>query len=176
MTLVLQRQLCGIRCLVVGERLEDLLPDAGVAPAVIAAVHRLPRAEVRRQITPGGSGPHHPQHAGKHGAMVMRRTTRAGLLRREQRGDARPPRIGQGEGRAAEDLDRERALRVGLLACPARRVAPSGDRLVPTPKGRPSEAIAAAVGWLAERQQQTADFRHSERDQAASAPFSSALA
>ena len=108
--------------------------------------------------------------------MVVRGTTRAGLLRWEQRGNARPPRLGQVKRGAAEDLDRQRALRVGFLACPARRVAASGDRLVAAPKGRPSEAKAEAFGWLGQRQQQAADFRHGERDQAASAPFSSALA
>src|SRR5215207_10427874 len=93
--LVLQRQLGGIGRLVLGERLEDLRPEAGLAPAVIATVHRFPRAEVRRHIAPGGSGARHPEHAGEHGAMVVRGTTRGRLLRREQRRDARPPRVGQ---------------------------------------------------------------------------------
>lgn len=103
--------------------------------------------------------------------MVVGGTTGAGLLRRKQRGDPRPPRIGQLEGGAAEDPLRERALRVGLVARPACRVAVSGNRLVPTAKGRPGESEAAAFGWFGERQQQAADFRHSERDQADSAPF-----
>ncbi len=67
--------------------------------------------------------------------MVMGGTTRRGLLWWKQRRNALPPHIGQGKGGLAEDLDRERALRVGLLACPARRVAAAGDRLVPAPKG-----------------------------------------
>jgi hypothetical protein len=63
-----------------------------------------------------------------------------------------------------------------MLARPARGVAASGDRLVPAPKGRPGEAEAEAVGWLGQRQQQTADFRRRQRDQAGRAPFCSALA
>ena len=60
---------------------------------------------------------------------------------------------------------------VGLLARPARGVAAPGHRLVPAPKGGPGEAEAEAFGWLGQRQQQAADFRHGERDQAGSAPF-----
>ena len=170
--LILQRQLRGIGRVVPVERLEDLRPAAGGAPAVIATVDRLPGAEVRRQIAPGGSGARHPEHASKHGAMVVPGTTRGRLLRREQRGDARPPRVGQVTGGLAEDLDRERPCRVGLLAGAARRMAAPGDRLVPAAKGRPGQAEAEAFGGLGEGQQQAADFRHVSGISLAAPPFS----
>ena len=108
--------------------------------------------------------------------MVVRGTTRGRLLRREQGGDARPPRIGQVTGGLAEDLDRERPWRVGLLAGAPRRMAAPGDRLVPAAKGGPGQAEAEAVGGLGEGQQQAADFRRRQRDQAGRPPFCSALA
>ena len=77
--------------------------------------------------------------------MVVGGTSRAGLLRREQRGDPRPPRIGEFGVGAAEDPDREPALRLGLLSRPTRRVAAPGDRLVPAAKGRPGEPEAAGA-------------------------------
>ena len=108
--------------------------------------------------------------------MVVGGTTRAGLLRREQRGDALPPRIGQVEGGAMQDLDRERALRVGVLPRSPRRVAALRIGLVPAAKGRPGEAESKAVGGLGERQQQAANFRYGERNQPAGAPCCSAVA
>jgi hypothetical protein len=169
--LVLQRQLRGIGSGVLLEHLEDLLPESGVAPAVIATVDRLPGAEVRRQIAPSRSRPRYPEHAGEHGAVVMGGTTRAGFLRREERSDARPPRLGQiGDGVVA-DLDGERGLGVGLLPRPPCCVAAPGDGLVPAPKDRPGEPEAAAFRGLSERQQQAADFRDGERDQPGRAPF-----
>lgn len=174
--LILQRQLPGIGSIVLVERSEDLLPDAGGAPAVIAAVDGLPGAEVLRQVAPGGSGPRHPEHAREDGAVVVGRTTTVGFLRGQERGDPCPARIGELRDGGAEDLDRERALRLRLLARPTRRVAAPGDCLVPAPKVRPGEPKAEVVGWLGEGEQQAADFRHGERDQALSTPFFPALA
>lgn len=108
--------------------------------------------------------------------MVVRRTTRRRLLRWQQWRDARPPCLGQGESGVAEDLDRQRALRSGLLPRPTRRVAAPGDRLVPAPKGRPGEAEAAALRRLREGQQQAAHFRHGEGDQVGGTPFCPAVA
>lgn len=159
-----------------GEGFKDLWPDAGLAPAVIAVVYGRPGAEVRRQIAPGRSGARHPEHAGEHGAVVVRGTTRGGLLWREQRGDARPSGIRQGKHGIIRDLDGERARRVGMLARSAHRMAASGDGLVPASKGGPGQASAPPFGWLRERQQQAADLRDGQRDEADSAPFSSALA
>jgi hypothetical protein len=175
-SLVLQRQLGGRGRLILVERGEDLRPDAGLAPAMLAAVYRLPGTEVRREIAPGGSGARHPEHTGEHGARVVRRTTRGRLLGREERSDARPPRIGQVRGGIPKDLDRERARWVGMLAGAARRLAAPGDRLVPAPEGGPAEAEGTAFGWLGERQQQAADFRHGEGEQRGTPPFSSAVA
>jgi hypothetical protein len=169
--LVLQRQLRGIGRVVPVECLEDLRPEAGVAPAVIATVDRLPGTEVCRQVAPGGSRPHHPEHAREDGAVVMGGATRGRLLRREQRRDARPVCIGELRNGRSEGLDRERAVRGRLLMCPTCRVTAPGDRLVPAAKGRPGEVDAAAVGGRGEGEQQAADFRHGERDQALSAPF-----
>ena len=108
--------------------------------------------------------------------MVVGRTTRARLLRREQRGDARPPRIGELRDGGSEELDREPVVRSRMLVCPARRVTAPGDSLVAAPKDRPGEPQAAAVGGLGEQQQQTADFRHGEWDQVLSTPFWPSLA
>ena len=108
--------------------------------------------------------------------MVVGRTTTRRFLRREQRSDARPARIGEFRDGGAEDLDRERAMRGRMLARPAGGVTAPGNRLVPTAKGRPGEPEAGAVGWLREHEQQAADFRHGEGDQARSAPFLPACA
>ena len=153
------------------ERREDLRPDARIAPALIAAVDRLPGTEVRRQVAPGGSGPRHPEHAGQDGAVVVGRTPTRRFLRREQWDDACPARIGELWDGGSEDLDRERAVRGWLLVGPACRVTASSHRLVPAAKGGPGEPEVGAVGWLREHEQQAADFRHGERDQALSAPF-----
>ena len=153
------------------ERREDLLPEARVAPAMIAAADRLPGTEVRRQVPPGGPSPRHPEHAGEDGAVVVGRTTTRGFLRRQQRGDPRPARIGELRDGGSEELDRERAVRSRILVGSACRVTASGNRLVPAAKGRPGEPEVGAFGWLREHEQQTADFRHGERNQALSAPF-----
>jgi hypothetical protein len=174
--LILQRQLGGNRGIILSECLEDLLPNARVAPAVIAAVDRLPGTEMRRQFAPGGSRPRDPEHAGEDGAMVVGRTTRARLLRWEQGSDASPTRISERRDGRSEDLDRERAARSRMVLCPACRVTAAGNRLVPATKDRPGELEAAAFRGFGERQQQAADFRHSERDQAGRPPFCSALA
>src|SRR3954452_17110034 len=98
MRLVLQRQLGGSRGIILSERREDLRPDALIAPTIIAAADRLPGTEVRRQIAPGGPRPRHPEHAGEDGAVVVRGSTRARLLWREERGDGRAPRTRQVRG------------------------------------------------------------------------------
>ena len=41
---------------VLGQKLEDPLPDARLCPAAEAAVHVLPVAEALRQIAPGNAG------------------------------------------------------------------------------------------------------------------------
>lgn len=174
--LVLQRQLGRSGRLILVEGFEDSLPDARAAPSLIPAVDRLPGTEVRRQLAPRRSGACHPEHAREHGALVVRGTTYGRLLGREQWHDASPPCIGQLRRGGSQDLDREQARRVGLVARPARRVAASGVRLVPTAKGRPSEAEIVAFGCLGERQQQAADFRHGERNQVGSPPFCPAVA
>ena len=174
--LVLQRQLRGVGRLVLVEHLEDLLPEAGLAPAVIASMDRLPGAELLGKIAPGGSGPPHPEHAGKHGAVIVGGATRARLLRREQWGDARPARIGEVRNGGSEGLDRERAVRGRPLVCPPCGVAAPGHRLVSTAKGRPGEPEAAAFRGLGEGEQQAADFRHRQRNPVDNTPFSSAVA
>jgi hypothetical protein len=108
--------------------------------------------------------------------MVVGRTTTVGFLRGQERGDPRPVRIGQFGVGGAEDPGGERALRLRMLARPTRRMAAPGDCLVPAAKVRPGEPKAEVVGWLGEGEQQAADFRHGERDQALSAPLFPALA
>ena len=68
-------------------------------------------------------------------------------------------------------MNQEVIVRGWMLGCPACCVTASGNRLVPATKGRPGEPEAGAFGWLGEHQQQTADFRHGERNQALRAPF-----
>jgi hypothetical protein len=143
---------------------------------MIAAVDRLPGTAVGRQVAPGGSRPHHPAHAREDGAVVMGGATRGRLWRREQRRDAHPVCSGERRNGRSAGLDRERAGRGRLLLCPTCRVTAPGDRLVPAAKGRPGEVEAAAVGGLGEGEQQAADVRHGERDQALSAPFLPAFA
>ena len=158
------------------ERREDLRPDARIAPPIIAAADRLPGTEVRRQIAPGGPRPRHPEHAGEDGAVVVRGSTRARLLWREQRGNARPARIGQFRDGGSKGLDRQGPVRRRLLVGPACRVTAAGHRLVPAAKGRPGEPEAGAFRWLHEQEQQAADFRHGQRDQPARTPFLPSLA
>ena len=174
--LILQRQLGDSRGIILSERREDLRPDARIAPTMIAAADRLPGTEVRWQVAPGGPRPRHPEHAGEDGAVVMGGSTRGRLLWREQRGNARPARIGQFRDGGSEGLDHQGAERRWLLVGPACRVTASGHRLVPAAKGRPGEPDAGAFGWLHEQEQQAADFRHGQRDQALGAPFLPSLA
>ncbi len=62
------------------ERVQDLLPDAGLPPAIEAAGHCLPGTIARRQVTPGGTGAEDPQDAVDNRPMVVRRATGLGFL------------------------------------------------------------------------------------------------
>lgn len=107
--LVLQRQLSagGIGSLLQG--VEDPLPQAGGAPALVATVDRLPGAELRREIAPGSSRPHHPEHASEDRAVIMARAAGRRLLWRQERSNARPLRLGQLKLAGGQDLDRRSA-------------------------------------------------------------------
>ena len=77
------------------ERVQDLLPDAGLPPAIEAAGHCLPGTIARRQPTPGGTGAEDPQDAVDNRPMVVRRATGLGFLGWEQGRQLLPLVVGQ---------------------------------------------------------------------------------
>jgi hypothetical protein len=78
------------------QRAKNLLPDAGVLPAAKPRVHRLPRAEPRRQVAPGGTGGEPSQNGVDDQSMVVGGPTPTSpLLRWEQRLEPRPLGIAQ---------------------------------------------------------------------------------
>src|SRR5215218_3160209 len=68
---------------------ENAVPNTRPTPSVEAARHRSDRAIALRQIAPGGAGAVDPQHAAHHPAVIVIRSARARLLRRQQR--LKPP-------------------------------------------------------------------------------------
>ena len=74
----------------VGEGIEDLLPDAGFAPALVAGVDRLPGTELVGQVPPGGASPDHSEHASEDSAVLLVGATTLRLLWWEQMRDAVP--------------------------------------------------------------------------------------
>lgn len=51
--------------------IENLVPESVLAPEPEPLVDGLPRAETLRQISPGGSGGHHPEDAVDHQPMIL---------------------------------------------------------------------------------------------------------
>jgi len=70
-------------------------PDPGLAPALVAAVQRVPWPKVRRYLAPCGSRMHDPQHAFQRAPVVIGRTPTCRFLRREERFDLCPALLGQ---------------------------------------------------------------------------------
>src|SRR5690606_10653098 len=69
---------------------KETLPDAGFAPALKAAVDRGPRAVALGQVPPWRTGAQNPQDAVQDAAMVCRRSSCMGSLRRQQRLESCP--------------------------------------------------------------------------------------
>ena len=59
-------------------------PDAGLAPASEALIHRHPLAVLLRQVTPRRAGAHPPQNAVHDGPVVARRPALTPALRRQE--------------------------------------------------------------------------------------------
>src|SRR5215208_1657990 len=74
---------------------EDAVPDALLAPAVVAAGDGAALAVAPRQVVPGRTGAQDPEDAVDDPPMVDARFARLGLLRWEQRLESRPLLVGQ---------------------------------------------------------------------------------
>jgi len=169
--LILQRQLCVLGVGRLGEGVEDAGPDARLAPARVAAVDGLPGAESRGQVAPGGPGPRHPEDARQGGAVVVAGAAGRRTLRRQERGDARPGRVGQDEPGGAHDLDRRGVARHRLPPRPPGGVAALGHGLVAAPEARPPQPEGNPARRLGQRQEQAADLRDRQREQVGWPPF-----
>ena len=75
--------------------LQDALPDAFFAPALIAAGNRGPGSETLGQFAPGRTGAHDPEQALDYQAVIDRWTPRLRLLRRQERLKLLPVGIGE---------------------------------------------------------------------------------
>ena len=76
------------------DRLKEALPEAGSAPAIEAAGYGLPGAVAFGHVAPGGTGAQQPQDAVDHASVVQIRSTRSRFLRRKQRLEPLPLRVG----------------------------------------------------------------------------------
>ncbi len=74
---------------------DNLRPDSGLAPALVATVQRVPWPKVGRHLAPCGSRMHYPQHAFERTPVVIGRTPPRRFLRREERSDLCPSLLGQ---------------------------------------------------------------------------------
>jgi hypothetical protein len=159
------------------EGLEEAGPEAGLAPQAVAAIDRVPGAELRRELMPGSIGTEHPEDAGQDGAGGTADATggcsgskewlHAGPLRLRQ---VRPVRHGGSGARRCDGWSGAARYR----ACPrsSQDVATPGDRLVSTPPPRPAQMEAALLDWVVPHPEQAAHFRYREGNQVAcAAPF-----
>jgi len=76
-------------------RRKETLPDARLAPALKTAVDRRPWPVALWQVTPRGARAHAPQDAVQDASMIRGWSTGLRLLRRQQRQQAHPLRVGQ---------------------------------------------------------------------------------
>lgn len=176
LVLVLQRQLEVIAALWMVTSIEDLLPDASGAPALIAAVDRFPGTKLVGEFPPGAARPDDPKDAREDQAVVGIRPPGLGFLRWEQGRNARPALIRQLEPVRSEPLDGGRPERWCLLPGSASGVALLGHCLVPSAKGRPAQAEAAAFGWLGDGEEQSPHLGHGQGKKVCRPPFSPAVA
>ena len=77
------------------QRLEDPLPDAGMAPAAEALMHRLPLAIAFRQIAPMRTGMQNPQATVDEHTAVRARASRVAGFAGQQRRNLRPLPVAQ---------------------------------------------------------------------------------
>lgn len=130
------------------EDVEDLLPDAALAPPGIASVHSFPRAKFIGEFPPGAASLDDPEDAGENQAVVSIRASDLGLLWWEQTRNSVPALIRQLEPFRVQPLDGGRSERRSLLSGPASDVAALGHGLVPSAKGRPGKPEAQCLGWF----------------------------
>jgi hypothetical protein len=81
----------GVACSASSERLQDHIPDATISRPPKLPKHRIPVAELLRQIAPWRAGAHQPKHRVEHAAMTARRTTAA---TDQERSEIRPLIVG----------------------------------------------------------------------------------
>ena len=80
---------------IIGQGLENPVPDALLGPAPEACVHAVPFAKFARQITPGGAGPRNPQDRFDKQAIVTRGGAGITKLARQLRRNPFPLRLVQ---------------------------------------------------------------------------------
>jgi hypothetical protein len=169
--LVLQRHLRESDVVGLGERVENLLPDAGAAPALVPAIDRLPGAELLREGAPGSASLDDPEHTGEQGAVVVARPAPRWLGRRQERHDPLPLGITELEAAAWEHLDGGRAgargqVRPGMLVGSPGSMAALSHGLVLPAKQRPTETEGRLGCRLGQRQEQAAHLGHGQGNQA----------
>ena len=133
-------------CVLLGEGIEDLLPDTGFAPALVAGVDRLPGTELIRHVSPGGASLDHPQHASQDGAVFLVGATTLRLLWWEQLRDAVPPLIRELKVAHSQRVGGGRSERWCLLPGPSPAMTCLGDRLVAAAKDRPVQPEVKVLG------------------------------
>ena len=164
-TLILQRQLR-----VSGsERCQDMVPGTVLAPAAIAAIDGLPRAEHGWQLTPRGPSLDDPENPRDHRAVIARRAP-GPRFGGQHPGDAGPPGVGQVWQRGRHRLEGWFASG-GIGTGAAGGMTPVGDRLVAPAKGGPGSVVRALRGRLAQGQEQATDLRERQRNQVGGPPF-----
>ncbi len=146
------------------------LPQTLIAPEPIPFVGSLPFAKLFRHLAPGVVRTHDPEDAAEYSAMVMARSPRRWLLRRQQWPYTFPFEIGQLRFVRCERDRCATDARSITSARTSRGVAPRGDLLVCPSPARPAEPEPALRVGFAHREHQAAHLRHRERDQAGIGP------
>ena len=158
------------------EDVEDLLPDAGCAPADIVPMHRFPGAKRIGELPPGAACLDHPEDAREDQAVVGIRTPGRGLLWWEQTHNAIPALMRQIELVRRQPLDGGGPERWSLLPGSASGVASLGHCLMPSAKGRPVQAEAVALGWFGDSEEQPTYLGNGQGEAVCWPPFSQAVA
>jgi len=155
---------------------DDLLPDAGAAPATIAAIDGLPGTEVRWEISPGGTGSSDPEHAADNAAMIEQGTADDRLLRWEQWRDSRPLLVGQFKVYRLKNVHLWAVEKDCGLSCSASGMAGLGNGSMAAPEGRPRQAEGEAVRWLDQRKEEASHLWEGQREEISGPPFSAPFA
>src|SRR5579872_3730700 len=122
------------------EDVQDLLPDAGHAPANIAPVHGFPGTALGGEFPPRIARLDDPENTGEDQAVVGIRPPGLGLLRWEQARNASPVLLRQLQFVCAQRLDGGRPERWSLLLASTSGMTCFGHGLVLSAKGRPVQA------------------------------------